>query len=110
MILLVAIVLALTVLPSPWGVVAVIGAALVEIVEVTVFLWWSRRRRPAVGVETMMGRQATVALACRPRGQVRIAGELWAAHCAAGADSGEPVEVVGVDADGLTLEVVPVAP
>jgi membrane-bound serine protease (ClpP class) len=56
-----------------------------------------------VGVETMVGATATVITPCRPRGQVRVQGELWDARCERGADPGELVEVVGVD--GLTLVV-----
>jgi membrane-bound serine protease (ClpP class) len=108
-ILLIAIALALLVLPSPWGVIVVAIAALFEIGELWLFFRWSTRRRPTVGVETMIGRRAVVATPCRPRGQVRIDGELWAAQCDAGADAGETVEVVGVDADGLTLDVAPTA-
>jgi membrane protein implicated in regulation of membrane protease activity len=108
-ILLVAIALALLVLPSPWGVIVVAIAALFEIGEMWFFFRWSTRRRPTVGLETMVGRRATVAQACRPRGQVRIDGELWSAVCVAGADAGETVEVLGVVADGLTLEVAPAA-
>jgi membrane protein implicated in regulation of membrane protease activity len=108
-ILLLAIALALLVLPSPWGVIVVAIAALFEVGEMWFFFRWSSRRRPTVGVETMVGRRAVVATPCRPRGQVRIDGELWAAHCDAGADAGDAVEVVGVDADGLTLDVAPAA-
>jgi membrane protein implicated in regulation of membrane protease activity len=105
MILLGAILLAFLVLPLPWGVVAVAAAAIVEIGEAWLWVWWSRRRRPAVGLETMLGRSAIVAAACRPRGQVRLDGELWTAVCETGADPGDTVRVVGVDADGLTLHV-----
>jgi membrane protein implicated in regulation of membrane protease activity len=43
---------------------------------------------------------------CRPDGQVQVAGEIWAASCAAGADSGALVRVVG--RDGLKLVVEPI--
>lgn len=110
MILLAAFLLALFVLPSPWGVVAVVAGAVVEVGEAWLWLRWSKRRKPAVGLETMVGRRATVAAPCRPRGQVRIDGELWTAVCLAGADAGEEVEVVAYDADGLALHVEPVRP
>jgi membrane protein implicated in regulation of membrane protease activity len=105
MILLVAFALAVFVLPSPWGLVAVIGAFLAEIGEAWLWWRWSRRRRPATGVEAMLGRHATAATPCRPRGQVRVLGELWTAICEPGADTGDEVEIVGIDADGLTLRV-----
>jgi membrane-bound serine protease (ClpP class) len=105
MILIGALLLAFFVLPSPWGVVVVVLAALVEVAEVSLWLAWSKRRRPRVGVETMVGRSAVVAKPCRPRGQVRLDGEIWTAVCDEGADRGEAVRIVSVDSDGLTLRV-----
>ena len=102
----VALLLAFFVLSPPWTYVAVgIGAA-VEFAES--WFWWrlSRRGRPTVGVETLVGRRATVTSACMPYGQVRVAGELWQARCDAGADAGAAVEVAAVD--GLLLVVEPI--
>jgi membrane protein implicated in regulation of membrane protease activity len=100
-----AILLALYVVPSPWDIVVLIGGIVLEIGE-TIF-WWklSHRRKPKVGVETLVGTSATVITSCRPRGQVRVAGEIWTATCADGADPGEVVRVVAVD--GLALVVTP---
>ena len=100
-----AILLALYVVPSPWDIVVLIGGIVLEVGE-TVF-WWklSHRRKPKVGVETLVGTSATVITSCRPRGQVRVAGEIWTATCADGADPGEVVRVVAVD--GLALVVTP---
>jgi membrane protein implicated in regulation of membrane protease activity len=84
-----------------WAVIAT-GAAL-DVAESLGLLWWSRRRRPAVGVETLVGAPAVVVTACRPVGQVRVAGELWSAHCEPGADPGDRVTIERVD--GLTLTV-----
>ena len=104
MALVVALLLAVFVLPSPWSWVAVGAGAAIEVGE-TWFWWWlSHRREPSVGVETLVGRRATVATACRPRGQVRVAGELWQARCDAGADAGTTVEVVAVDRLELVVE------
>jgi membrane-bound ClpP family serine protease len=99
----VAILLAVFVLEGPWRIVAVVAGLTLDMAENVGLLWWSRRRRAAVGVETLVGRTAVVVTACRPRGQVRVAGELWQAECAEGADPGERVEVVAVD--GLLLDV-----
>jgi membrane protein implicated in regulation of membrane protease activity len=44
---------------------------------------------------------------CEPDGQVRLNGEIWEAHCDAGAAPGDSVRVV--DRDGLTLIVTPAA-
>jgi membrane protein implicated in regulation of membrane protease activity len=99
----VAIVLAVFVLEGPWRIVVVATGIALDVAENVGLLWWSRRRRATVGVETLVGRTAVVVTACRPRGQVRVAGELWQAECADGADPGERVEVEAVD--GLLLTV-----
>ena len=103
MLLVVALVLAFVVLPAPWGVVAVAAAAAIEVAEFWFWWWLSRRRKPTVGIETMTGALATAVTALRPEGHVRVRGELWHARCAAGADVGAALRVVGVD--GLTLVV-----
>ena len=105
MLFVIAVGLALFVLPRPWGLVAVIVAALVEVGETWFWVWFSRRRRILAGAETLIGARAKVVSPCRPTGQVRLAGELWQARCEAGADVGETVRVTGRDA--LTLLVVP---
>lgn len=102
---LVALGLAIFVLPAPWGVVAVIAGAVVEIGE-AVFLWkLSHRRAPAVGVDALIGSAAVVTTECRPLGQVRVKGELWQARCAEGAAEGATVRILAVD--GLLLVVEP---
>jgi membrane protein implicated in regulation of membrane protease activity len=101
---IVALVL-LFLLPSPWNFVGFLAGLTVFVGEV---LFWNRKvrgQRKAVGAETLTGKAATVVSPCRPSGQVRIAGEIWAARCSAGADAGETVTVVG--RDGLTLLVEP---
>lgn len=105
MLLVAAILLAIFVLPRGWGVVAVAVGLTIELAEAWFWVWLSRRRRPAVGIEAMIGARATVVTPCRPRGQVRVQGELWQAQCEPGADPGDEVEVVG--SDGLTLLVRP---
>jgi membrane protein implicated in regulation of membrane protease activity len=98
---LIAILLALFVLPSPWGLVAVAAAGALEVVEAWAFIAWSKRRRPAVGAEALVGRKAQVVSDLLPDGQVRLDGELWRARCDQGARTGETVVVRGVE--GLTL-------
>lgn len=101
--LLVAILLAIFVLDEPWDwIVLGLGGAW-ELAETTLLVRWSQRRRAVVGAETLVGRRAIVATACMPEGQVRVAGELWRAHCRAGAAAGDAVVVREVD--GLTLVV-----
>jgi membrane protein implicated in regulation of membrane protease activity len=96
-----AVFLALFVLPSPWGLIAVVAAGFIEVGETMFWIRFSRRRRIRMGAETLIGASAEVAAPCRPRGQVRVQGELWQAVCEEGADAGEAVCVVG--RDGLTL-------
>lgn len=112
MILLLAVLLVVLVpLAAPWNAVAIVAGCLLEIVEILVLRRWSgrigRRLRPTTGAEAMVGRTGTVVAACRPDGQVRIRGELWAARCSDGADEGETVRVESVDE--LELVVSPAA-
>lgn len=101
-----AILLAIFWLPAPWGVVVVIGAAAVELAEVGLWVWWSRRRRPVVGAEALPGRSGTVVAARAPVGRVRIDGELWRARSDAPLEAGDRVVVIAVEPD-LTLHVRP---
>lgn len=103
MLTLAAIVLALTVIPSPWSWIAVIGAATVDVAETAVLIRWSKRRRAVVGAEALVGRPGVVVRALTPRGQVRVDGELWDARAEYPLAPGE--EVVVTSLDGLVLEV-----
>jgi membrane-bound ClpP family serine protease len=100
---LIGLVFAIFVLPSPWGFVAVgIGAAL-DIAETGGFLWWSKRRKATVGVESLVGKVGVAIGSIRPEGQVKVNGEIWSARCVAGCEAGASVVVRRVD--GLTLDV-----
>ena len=101
MLFVIAVILAVFVVPSPWGLVLVGVAAVVEIGETFFWIWLSQRHRAKVGAETLIGARAEVASPCRPVGQVRIQGELWKARCEGGADQGDIVRVV--ERNGLTL-------
>ncbi len=105
MALAVALLLAVFVLDEPWNVLVVVGALFLEVGEVFGWMWYTRRGRAQVGAETLIGADAVVVAACRPRGQVRVQGEIWEARCDAGADAGERVRVSR--RDGLTLVVEP---
>jgi len=102
---LVAVLFAIFVLPSPWGLVAICTGAALDIAETFGFRWWSRRKRAQVGVETLVGQRAIAVGSLRPSGHVRIHGELWSARCDAGCDAGAAVVVRAVD--GLVLVVDP---
>lgn len=97
MLLLGAILLAIFVLPSPWGIVAVIAGGLIDIVESLVLLQWTRRRKSSVGVQTLIGQRGVVVTLT----QVRVAGELWEARSDRVLVPGEEVVVRRVE--GLTL-------
>jgi len=101
MLFVIAVILAVFVVPSPWGVVLVGTAAIVEIGETFFWVWLSQRHRVKMGAETLLGAHAEVITSCRPEGQVRIQGELWRARCESGADPGDTVRVV--ERSGLTL-------
>jgi membrane-bound ClpP family serine protease len=106
---IVALVLALLFLPSPWGLIAVIVAAVIDVIETAGFVWWSKRRRRltrvAVGVDDLVGRSAVAVTTLAPEGQVRIQGEVWAARSATRIDRDASVVVRSVD--GLVLVVKP---
>jgi len=102
---LIALLLAIFVLPSPWGLVAVALGGALDIGETFFFLRWSKRRRAAVGVEALVGKVGVAVSDLWPEGQVKLDGEIWRARCAGGCDSGTKVVVRAVD--GLTLVVDP---
>src|SRR5262245_58920741 len=97
MLLLGAILLAIFVVPWPWGLVVVVAGGLLDVAESLALMRWSRRRRAATGAEALIGQRATVVTST----QVRIAGELWEARSADDLVPGGEVVVRGVD--GLTL-------
>jgi membrane protein implicated in regulation of membrane protease activity len=102
---LIALLLAIFLLPSPWGFVVVAVALVIDVVEVSVGLWYSKRRRPTVGTGTLVGMTGVAVGDLFPEGQVKVNGEIWRARCEAGCDLGTPVVVRAVN--GLTLEVEP---
>jgi membrane protein implicated in regulation of membrane protease activity len=106
MLLVVALVVFLLA-PDPWNVVLAAVFAVLGIGEL--FLWnrTVRHRRKVVGTQTLIGRTAEVRVACKPRGQVFLDGELWEADCAAGADAGTRVRVLGVRELTLVVEPAP---
>ncbi len=112
MITLVALLVALIFLPSPWSWILVVCAAAIDVAETGAFVWWSRRRRrlvrPAVGVEDLVGRRAVAVTPLLPDGQVRVHGEIWAARSQSPVGHGDAVVVRAVE--GLVLEVEPERP
>ena len=99
MLLLGGILLAVFVVPWPWGIATVLVGGLLDIAESLVLLRWSRRRRAVSGAEALIGRTAVVATST----QVRVAGELWEARADRPLVRGDEVLVRAVD--GLVLRV-----
>lgn len=107
MIFVTGLLIAIFLVPDPWTVPVIVGAAVLEITETLGTWWWSRRGAPKVGPETLIGATGRVVDPCRPVGQVRVKGEVWGARCDAGADRDDLVRVTG--RDGLTLLVEPMS-
>lgn len=103
--LLIGVLLAVFVLPSPWGLAAVAIGAILDIAETGAFIWWSKRRSAAVGVDSLIGKRGVAVDALWPEGQVKLAGEIWKARCEGGCDPGTAVVVREVR--GLMLIVDP---
>ena len=105
MLLLIGILLAVFVLPSPWGLVAIAIGAILDIAETGLFIWWSKRRKASVGVDALVGKTGVAVGELWPEGQVKVGGEIWKARCDGGCDAGQAIVVRAID--GLTLEVEP---
>lgn len=109
MILLLGIYLAAFVLDSPWSIVVLVAACVIEPFEIAFLRNWSkrigRRTKATTGAEGMIGKRAEVVQECRPDGTVRVDGELWEAHCEQGASRGTTVRIASVRE--LTLVVKP---
>ena len=106
MLTVVAILLAVFVLPAPWNVIAVVAGVSVDVLETAALWWWSRRRKAAVGVETLVGRCGVVVSTVSPSsGQVKLDGELWEARASIELPVGADVVVRSVDR--LLLDVAP---
>jgi membrane-bound serine protease (ClpP class) len=98
-----AILLAIFVLPSPWGLVAIVLSGIWETGQTIWTIRWSQRRRARVGAEALVGSTARVVERCDPVGKVAVNGEVWNARCEGGAEEKETVRVQGLQ--GLTLVV-----
>jgi len=104
-VLLALALVALFVLPEPWGFVAVAAAISLEIGEILFWRRFLRRYRLRSGPETMIGELATTVGACAPLGHVRVRGELWRARSSSPVGPGETVRIAAIE--GLTLEIEP---
>ena len=90
-------------MPRGLGIAAILVGITIELGEAAFWIRVSRRLRPRVGAEALVGAEGVALSDCRPSGRVRVRGESWRALCQEGVDAGEPIVVLAV-AD-LTLEV-----
>jgi membrane-bound serine protease (ClpP class) len=105
---LIALALAIFVLPSPWGIVAVAVGGALDLAETMFFMRWSKRRQESVGVGTLVGKRGVAVGDLWPEGQIKVDGEIWRARCDGGCNAGTAVVVRSVE--GLTLVVDPAVP
>jgi membrane protein implicated in regulation of membrane protease activity len=107
-ILLLGIYLAVFVLDTPWSIVVLVAACVIEPFEIAFLRNWSkrigRRTKATTGAEAMIGKRAEVVQECRPDGTVRVDGELWEAHCEQGASRGATVQIASVRELTLVVE------
>jgi membrane protein implicated in regulation of membrane protease activity len=105
--LLTLAIVGLFVLPSPWNVIALCVAAVIEVGELYLWIRFLERYRVQGGAEGMVGERAEVIEACDPDGRVKLRGEIWAATAIEGDSfaAGERVRIVAVE--GLSLRVGP---
>jgi membrane-bound serine protease (ClpP class) len=101
---IIATILALVFLDTPWNWVVIGFAAAWEGFEIMLWLKY-RKRRSITGAEAIVGTHGRALTDCRPDGQVRVKGQIWNAHCARGARAGDDVVVESID--GIHLVVAP---
>jgi membrane-bound serine protease (ClpP class) len=105
MLFVIGVLLAIFVLPQPWGLVAIAVGAALDVAETGAFLWWSGRRKALVGVQSLVGKRGVAVGELGPSGQVKVGGEIWNARCDSRCVAGTEIVVSGVD--GLVLVVEP---
>jgi membrane protein implicated in regulation of membrane protease activity len=92
-----AVLLAVFVLPDPWGTVLVVSTIGWELLEKAFWFYRTKNIPVAVGPEAMIGRRVAVVETCRPNGKVQLSSERWNANCRQGADIGDTVIVEAVE-------------
>ncbi|HET6776277.1 MAG TPA: NfeD family protein [Actinomycetota bacterium] len=97
MLLIIGGLLALVFLPLPWSVLVIAVLLAKEVLEISIWLS-SRRRRPASGIEALVGQEGLLSGPDR----VRIGGTSYPARVLEG-EPGDRVVVEGVE--GMTLRV-----
>ena len=103
-VLLLAALAGLFILPTPWNVIGVAVAAVIEVGEVYLWRRYLRRFRVQGGAEGMVGERVEVIERCDPRGRVKVRGEIWTADAVRPPiEVGERAAVASVE--GLILRV-----
>jgi membrane-bound serine protease (ClpP class) len=97
-------ILAILFLESPWRWIVIGLLLLTDVIQITVWLRW-RKRRSVTGIESMVGAPGRAVTALDPEGQVSVRGQLWSARSTEPIEVGDDVTVTAVD--GLKLEVAP---
>ena len=105
--LLTASIVGLFVLPSPWNVIGVCVAAVIEVGELYLWKRFLGRYRVRGGAEGMIGERAEVTEACDPLGRVKLRGEIWSAMAEDGNSFGPGDRVRVTAVQGLKLRVGP---
>ena len=105
-----SVLLAIFVVPAPWGQLLVGGALLWEIAEKLFLLRYSKRMPPAIGREALIGLPVTAVSACLPEGWVKLRGERWKARCSEGAGVGDSLVVEAVEQITLIVAQPPSSP
>lgn len=96
--------------PIPVAILGVLGSWVFYVVVMTVVLRALRQQSPDVGL-ALVGRTGEVRSTLNPQGHVLVDGALWRARAIewdGPVEAGTQVEVTGVDADALMLDVQPV--
>lgn len=97
LVIVVSILLALFLVPAPWGVVLVGCAIGLEVAGKVFWYRYSKRIPIAVGREAMIGQPVTVMSPCQPDGLVQLLGERWQARCKVGASVGDRLVIEAVE-------------
>lgn len=100
-------------LGSPWGVVAIVIAAVVAaLIEIPYYRWLSPGHLPMTSMPTtLIGREGIVVSDVLPnslKGKVRIGSEVWSARAPVVIPTGTPIRVVA--GEGVSVLVAPTGP
>lgn len=102
MLFIIGTLLAFTYLEMPWRFIALVPLALVESIDVIVWLRW-RKRRSIAGAEGLVGAVGRAITDLDPGGQVRVKGQIWRADAPGPIEAG--AHIVVEEVDGLKLRV-----